>query len=239
MEFSNAYDDSQRAKAYAQLQFPGTYYLAFRDLPSLISKHVSGAAAMDVGCGAGRSTRFLQSLGFKTIGVDISEAMLKQAVEFDPQGDYRLLGDSGFESFSDRAFDLILSAFTFDNVPTREQKVGIMSELARLLRPTGRFVNLVSSPEIYYHEWASFSTRDFPQNRMAKPGEIVKIINTDIDDARPVDDVLWPHENYLDVYGKAGLRLIDIHRPLGSEDEPFGWINETRIAPWVIYLLGV
>jgi hypothetical protein len=27
------------------------------------------------------------------------------------------------------------------------------------------------------------------------------------------------------------------HRPLGREDEPFAWVNETRIAPWVIYVL--
>ena len=35
--FGNVYEDEERARAYATLQFPGTYYLAFRDLPALDS----------------------------------------------------------------------------------------------------------------------------------------------------------------------------------------------------------
>jgi SAM-dependent methyltransferase len=237
MEFSNAYEDAKRAEAYAKLEFPGTYYLAFRDLPEIISQHVNGKKAMDFGCGAGRSTRFLTELGFDSVGVDISADMLKKAREFDPTGDYRLLGESGFDQFQDRAFDLILSAFTFDNIPTREKKVGILKEIQRLLKPEGRFVNLVCSPETYYYEWVSFSTKDFPENRNAKCGDIVKIINTATDDLRPVDDILWPDEDYRTVYREAGLAPLDMYKPLGREDEPYEWVNETRIAPWAIYVL--
>ena len=78
MEFSNAYEDAERAEAYAKLEFPGTYYLAFRDLPEIISQHVNGKKAMDFGCGTGRSTRFLTELGFDSVGVDISADMLKE-----------------------------------------------------------------------------------------------------------------------------------------------------------------
>ncbi len=41
-EFSNVYDDKARADAYAKLEFPGTYYLAYRDLPAIIGEHVQG-----------------------------------------------------------------------------------------------------------------------------------------------------------------------------------------------------
>ncbi len=237
MEFTNAYEDARRAEAYAKLEFPGTYYLAFRDLPEIISQHVNGKKAMDFGCGAGRSTRFLTELGFDFVGVDISADMLKKAREFDPTGDYRLVGESGFDQFQDKVFDLILSAFTFDNIPTRDRKLSIMKEIRRILKPEGRFVNLVSSPEMYYHEWVSFSTKDFPENRNAKCGDIVKIINTATDDVRPVDDILWPDVDYRAVYQQAGLAALSMHKPLGSEDEPYQWVNETRIAPWSIYVL--
>jgi hypothetical protein len=133
---------------------------------------------------------------------------------------------------------LILSAFTFDNIPTRERKVDIMKEIRRLLKPEGRFVNLISTPDIYYHEWASFSTRDFPENRNAKCGDIVKIINTATEDLRPVDDILWPDEDYRTVYREAGLAPLNMYKPLGREDEPYEWVNETRIAPWAIYVLN-
>ena len=64
MEFENVYEDPRRAEAYAKLELPGTYYLAYRDLPKIISLAVKGKNAMDFGCGTGRSTRFLQKLGF-------------------------------------------------------------------------------------------------------------------------------------------------------------------------------
>ena len=34
MSFTNVYDDAQRAEAYGTLECPGTYYLAYRDLPA-------------------------------------------------------------------------------------------------------------------------------------------------------------------------------------------------------------
>ncbi len=237
MEFSNAYEDARRAEAYAKLEFPGTYYLAFRDLPDIISRHVSGRKAMDFGCGTGRSTRFLTQLGFETIGADIAADMLAKAREFDPAGDYRLLGESGFAEFTDQAFDLILSAFTFDNIPTREKKVAILKEIRRLLKAEGRFVNLVSSPDMYFHEWASFTTKDFPENLKAKCGDTVKIINTATEDLRPVDDILWPDADYRAIYAEAGMGLLGMNQPLGRKDEPQQWVNETKIAPWTIYVL--
>ena len=33
MEFFNSYQDARRAGVYAKLEFPVTYYLAYRDLP--------------------------------------------------------------------------------------------------------------------------------------------------------------------------------------------------------------
>ena len=235
-EFSNVYDDDVRSEAYAALEFPGTYSLAFRDLPEIIRAHVYGRTALDFGCGAGRSTRFLRGLGFEVVGVDIAEPMLARARARDPGGDYRLLGDGGLGG---AAYDLALSAFTFDNVPTRERKVALFRDLAARLRPGGRIVNLVSAPEIYVNEWASFSTRDFlSANRAARCGDEVRIVMLDVGDRRPVVDILWTDEGYREVYAAAGLEAIASHRPLGRRDEPQAWVSEERIAPWVIDVLA-
>ena len=237
MGFSNVYEDAKRAEAYSKLEFPGTYYLAYRNLPEIIREHVKGRKAVDFGCGTGRSTRFLQRLGFDVVGVDISEDMIKKAKKLDPKGDYRLTKDDDFSQFDDNAYDLVLSVFTFDNIPMMENKVRIFRRLGRLLKNEGRIISVVSSPEIYVHEWASFSTKDFPENKRAKSGDIVKIIQIDTEDQRPVEDIIWTDEYYRETYERAGLGLIKTCNPLAKENEPYKWVNETKIAPWVIYVL--
>lgn len=236
MNFINVYEDAKRAEAYAKLEFPGTYYLAYRDLPAIIAEHVTGKKAIDFGCGTGRSTRFLQKLGFDTIGIDIAADMIKQAKELDPSGDYRLVKDDDFSQLQYTTYDLVLSVFTFDNIPTMEKKLKIFREIGNLLNHEGMIVNLVSSPDIYQYEWASFSTKDFPENKYAKSGDIVKIIITDVDDKRPVEDIVWHDDAYQQVFQQAGLEAIKMYKPLAREDEPYQWVNETRIAPWVIYV---
>lgn len=236
-EFSNVYNDKMRADAYAKLEFPGTYYLAYRDLPEIIGEHVQGGEAMDFGCGTGRSTRFLRELGFDVVGVDIAEHMLSLARECDTQGDYRLVPDGDLSGFEADTYDLILSAFTFDNIPTMERKVALFRSLKRLLKDSGRIVNLVSSPDIYVNEWASFSTKDFPGNRTAESGDKVLIVMLDVEDKRPVEDIIWKDEDYHEVYKRAGLVPVKTYRPLARPEEPYSWVSETRIAPWVIYVL--
>lgn len=237
-EFANVYDDQARAEAYATLDFPGTYYVAYRDLPAIIREHVRGTTALDFGCGAGRSTRFLRALGFDVLGVDIAEPMLARARARDPEGRYRLVPDGDLGGLTPGSYDLILSAFTFDNIPTLEKKVLLLGGLKRLLREGGRIVNLVSSPEIYVHEWASFSTRDFPENRSARCGDEVRIVMLDVEDRRPVHDILWTDEGYRDVHDRAGVRTIQTYRPLGRPGEPHAWVSEETVAPWVIHVLA-
>jgi SAM-dependent methyltransferase len=239
-DFANVYDDARRAASYDQLEFPGTYHLAYRDLPHLIATHGLGTKrrALDFGCGAGRSTRFLVGLGYQASGADISAAMLKLARDRDPVGDYHLVADGDLGEAVPGPFDVILSAFTFDNIPTWERKVALLTGLRKRLAPGGRLLNLVSAPEIYRHEWLSFSTKDFPGNRTARTGDRVRIVMLDVEDRRPVEDVLWEHDDNLEVFRQAGLRPVAEHRPLGRDDEPFAWVSETAVSPWVVYVLA-
>jgi len=237
MDFKNDYADPRRAAAYGELKYPDTYYLAFRDVPGLISKHVTGNRALDFGCGTGRSTRFLQEIGFDVVGIDIARDMLELAREKDPEGRYVLVEEGDLSQFASGNYDLVLSAFTFDNIPTLETKLTIFKGLRDLLSPTGKLINLVSSPDIYVNEWMSFSTKAYPENRRARSGDQVRIVNTAIADERPVVDIMWTDEAYREVYEHTGLEISEKLRPLGREDEPYEWVNETRIAPWVIYIL--
>jgi len=207
--FRNVYADDDYAESYARLEWDGTYYLVFRDLPSILRQHVTGRRALDFGCGTGRSTRLLWSYGFNVKGVDIAESMIRSARELDPQGDYLLLADGNLSGLPAASFDLVLAAFPFDNIPAAE-KAGCFRALVPLLAANGRMVNIVSSPEIYTHEWTSFSTRDHPENRSARDGDIVRIVTTQFLSGKPAEDVLCSDEAYREIYGQSGLEVVAI-----------------------------
>jgi len=238
LTFLNVYNDARRADAYATLEFPGTYWLAFRDLPAILERHVSGTLALDFGCGAGRSTRFLKRLGFNATGVDVSSSMIFHARNADPAGSYRLIQDGDFSGFEAGSLDLAFSAFAFDNIADAARRAELLGGLRRLLKRDGRVILLDSTAEIYSHEWVSFSTAAFPENRGARSGDTVRIVMTDVVDQRPVVDYIWFREDYLRLFTAAGLRVITQHCPLGKEGEPWPWKSELSVAPWVIYVLA-
>ena len=237
MEFCNTYEDPCRATAYNELELGGTYDLVFRNLPGLLAQQVKGKRAVDFGCGTGRSTRFLQRLGFTNTGLDISKEMVDFARQRDPEGIYRVIRDGDFQTLPAGGFDLVQSAFTFDNIPGCDRRARLFRGLANLLTKMGILVNIVSTPEIYTHEWVSFSTRDYPENREARSGDVVRIVTTQYSDVRAVEDIIWSHEDYLRIYQQSGLEVVRVERPLAVGDEGIAWRSETTVAPWAIYLL--
>jgi hypothetical protein len=163
--------------------------------------------------------------------------MVAQARRLDPDGDYRVVANGDFCGLPEGSFDLVLSAFTFDNVP-EERKAGLFGGLRRLLSRQGRLVNLVCTPELYTRDWASFTTTQFPENRLARNGDVVRVVTTDHPDSRPVEDVLCTDEAYRETYRQAGLEVVVVHRPLASGDEPVRWVSETEVAPCALYVLA-
>lgn len=232
----NAYDDPRRAEAYARLEFHGTYYLAFRDLPALFAEHVTGPNALDFGCGAGRSTRFLRHHGFDVVGVDVAPDMIARARELDPAGGYRLIRDGDLDALPAAHYDLVLAAFPFDNIPGGAHRLRLLSQIRERLAPRGRFFLIASPPELYTHEWVTFTTAAFPGNAGAGSGDVVRIVIKVGGDHRPIEDLLWLDSDYRESFQQAGLEWLATHRPLGQRDDPYEWDTEARVSPWAIYV---
>ncbi len=235
---ADTYGDSDIADFYDGLEYAGTYLLAFRDLPDIVARLVTGKSALDFACGCGRSTRFLKSLGFDTIGVDISQAMLTNALRHDPEGEYLLVGDADLSCLSGRSFDLILSAFPLASATTSIEIQAILTELRNLLAPNGRLIVIEPTEALYLHEWVSFSMAAFPENANAKSGDPVPAYYRD-HMVQPVIDILWKDEDYRRNFEAVGLQPLEIHRPLAHDDDPGPWISERQIPPWVVYVLSV
>ncbi len=239
MNQRDPYRDVERADAYSKVGIINSYYLAYRDLPQIFSTYGVTGAALDFGCGTGRSTRFLREHGFSTVGVDIAEEMIVKAIEADPHGDYRTIDECDLGAFPNGSFDLVLSSMPFDSIPTKEEKVRTLREISRVLKHGGTKILIAASPEFYLHEWVSWSTKSFPENRIARSGDVVRVVIKDLGDDRVVEDYLWTDESYRETFAETPLRLVETRRPLAQPEDPYQceWLNETAVAPFSIYVL--
>jgi hypothetical protein len=60
----------------------------------------------------------------------------------------------------------------------------------------------------------------------------------DVPDRRPVEDVFCTDAHYRRLFESAGLRVLDVQKPLANGSETTRWISETTTSAWTIYILG-
>lgn len=222
------------ASRYAQRQILSSDYVAFRDLPGLFSRLNIKGKALDYGCGAGRSTRFLKTHGFETVGIDIDPAMLAQARREDPNGRYFLVNDSTLP-FSNASFDLVFSSYVVLELSSKEVLTRVMRESVRVLRDDGYLIVITNTPEFYSGKWVSCEV-EFPENtNPLKSGQQVRVRL--MPEGVELFDYFWADVDYKEIFSTAGLRLLEEHRPLGSLDDPIAWHDEVQVAPYVVYVL--
>ena len=96
---------------------------------------------LDVGCGAGRTTIGLKSIGYKRIvGVDISGKMIKQAKCNDSSIEF-LTADALNLPFESKTFDTVF--FSFNGlmlIPGYANRKRAISEFKRVLKPEGYLI---------------------------------------------------------------------------------------------------
>lgn len=108
-----------------------------------------GDRVLDLGCGPGVNFDALASAvtpGGRVVGVDASAGMVRRARDGAAALDGRcsvVRGDAGSLPFPDEAFDRAFSTLAVSAVPDAEAAV---TEVARVLRPGGRFVVLDARP---------------------------------------------------------------------------------------------
>jgi SAM-dependent methyltransferase len=105
---------------------------AWKTVACLVGK--GPGSLVDVGCGTGQCTAALAELGWDVTGVDQSADMLRRAVA---RGVRVIQADASDLPFDDGAFDAAVSMLTHTDFDDFRPSV---REIARVLRPTGRFV---------------------------------------------------------------------------------------------------
>lgn len=212
----------------------GTGYLGFRDLPKILEENVKGREVLDVGCGSGRSTRFLRDLGYNVLGIDTSEEMILKAREVDPVSDYRLINDETKEwPIDGKRFDLIMFSFVLLEISSKEEIREILEKARICLKEGGVIVISTTSENAYKHDWLSMGT-DYPENTDPKSGDVVKIYLKDY--GFEVKDYYWTDADYQECFEHSRLDVLWKFNPLGLKTDNKSWVTEEHVSPFTFYV---
>jgi SAM-dependent methyltransferase len=108
---------------------------------------VAGKHVLEVGAGAAQCSRWLVREGARPVGIDLSAAQLGQARRIDARTGIAVTlvqADAQRLPFADETFDLACSAY--GALPFVADSAAVMREVARVLRPGGRWVFAVTHP---------------------------------------------------------------------------------------------
>lgn len=99
-------------------------------------REFSPGRALDAGCGTGRYSKYLYSLGHKVTGVDLSPAMLSKARAGNRKINF-IKSDLTMLPLENESFDLVVCALTLTHLPDLKPAI---SELFRVVRPGGHII---------------------------------------------------------------------------------------------------
>ncbi len=105
-----------------------------------LREELLGKPILDLGCGGGRTTPSLLEISRDYVGVDYSSEMVRQCQARFP-GVRFLCGDArALTMFHDAQFEFVLFSFNgIDYVPPKD-RLTILREVSRVLKPGGRFL---------------------------------------------------------------------------------------------------
>ena len=118
-----------------------------READARLLGDLPGRRVLEVGCGAAMCARWLRTQGARVVGLDLSAGMLRHATAAAARTGVAVplvQADAQALPFADGSFDLACSAF--GAVPFVADSAAVMREVARVLRPGGRWVFATTHP---------------------------------------------------------------------------------------------
>ena len=185
---------------------------------------VAGRLVLEIGCGAAQCGRWLVAQGARVVGIDLSAGQLHQARDLDRRTGVPVpvtQADAQRLPIQDASIDVACSAY--GALPFVADSAGVMSEVARVLRPGGRWAFSVTHPM----RWC------FPDDE----GPDGLVVRDSYFDRRPYveygeDSVAIYVEHHRTIGDRireinaAGLRMLDLVEPEWPDGHQRPW------GPW-------
>ena len=164
-----------------------------READARLLGELAGQRVLEVGCGAAMCARWLRTQGAEAVAFDLSGRMLRRAADAAARTGVEVplaQADAQHLPFASASFDIACTAF--GAVPFVADSAAVMREVARVLRPGGRWVFATTHPL----RWA------FPDD----PGPAGLVARTPYFDRTP----------YVEVDAAGTPTYVEHHRTLGD-----------------------
>ncbi|BBA96669.1 putative SAM-dependent methyltransferase [Actinacidiphila reveromycinica] len=195
---------------------------------------LKGLDVLEIGAGAAQCSRWLAARGARPVALDLSHRQLQHARRIDlggaggadpAAGPALVQADAGVLPFADASFDLACSAY--GALPFVADTARVHREVARVLRPGGRWVFSVTHPV----RWA-FPDEPGPEGLTAVSSYFDRTPYVEQDD-RGLAVYVEHHRTLGDRVREitaAGLRLVDVVEPEWPEwnDQEWGGWSPLR-----------
>ena len=188
---------------------------------------VTGRRVLELGCGAAQCARWLRTQGADVVGLDLSAAQLRHAQELSTRSGIAVPlveADATALPLASGSFDIAASAF--GAIPFIGDLATVFDELARVLRPRGRWVFSVSHPV----RWA-FPDDGGPAGLTVTGSYFDRRAYLEYDDQG--DAIYVEHHHTIGDYVRAlvgsGFDVIDLIEPEWPEGHDRAWDGWTPL----------
>lgn len=173
---------------------------------------VTGRRVLDLGCGEGRFCRMLSERGAETVGIDPTAGMVATASARHPSGRY-VRAPAEALPFADASFNVGVSYITLVDI---EGYRGAIHEVARVLKPGGRFI----VANVSFVSASTAWVRDEQGRRLYRPVDRYLEERPIPLEWRDIRVINWhrPLSSYMQAYLDAGFVLRDFLEPMPADD---------------------
>ena len=189
---------------------------------------VDGKHVLELGSGANQCSRWLVSRGARAVGLDLSFRQLQHARRIDEATGIVVPGVNATATqlpFRDASFDVVFSSF--GALQFVHDAAVMVAEVARVLRPGGRFAFSITHPT----RWM-FPDDPSEAGLVASQSYFDRTPYVEVDDATGTVSYVEHHRtvgDWVRLLAGAGFRLIDLVEPEWPEHHDRVWGGWSRV----------
>jgi ubiquinone/menaquinone biosynthesis C-methylase UbiE len=131
-----------------------------------IAEAIKGKKLLDIGIGAGRTTKFLLEISSDYTGIDYTAECVSAARKKFPNVNLLCCDARNLEGFADSTFDFVLFSFNAIDYMIHEDRLSCLTEINRVLKPGGWFMFSTHNRDHRYFDKFPWQERKFDLNHI-------------------------------------------------------------------------